>query len=462
MFKVIKSLFLRNIISITACVCGVVVLILASNAQAAKPGFSCQIQSPANGSTFPAGATVDFQGKVSNGTTPYAIHWAFGDGNTFDETGTKKASTSTPSNTYPSPASDTQYQVTLDATDDNGNGVPCAQQSITITIQAGGGGNCVRNAPTFSMGADQAIDANDGSAVYTLSVTNNDTAACANTLFSLANSDTGDTGSFDPSSLSAPSVSVAPGATDTTVTLTVTGNGTGAGGDALTSTVTVSDNTDHNGQDQSDSVTTTIANNTPIARGDTYATPAVGPSGGSKQLDVAASRVSGVLYNDFGGEPPLTAQLVSGPANAASFTLNADGSFTYTPDATLADNDNDSFTYIAVDSLGVQSDPATVNINILSDQPDYKIMMNYELGMHCTGFEFAYCCVLPPYNSILAQVVKPQATSNPDSGDDFPRLLEGSHEVGTDGLGRPTVVQAGALDGNGDYQTYMLEYFHDA
>ena len=40
--------------------------------------------------------------------------------------------------------------------------------------------------------------------------------------------------------------------------------------------------------------------------------------------------------------------------------------------------------------------------------------MNYELGMHCTGFEFAYCCVLPPYNSILAQVVKPQTPG--DSG----------------------------------------------
>ena len=36
----------------------------------------------------------------------------------------------------------------------------------------------------------------------------------------------------------------------------------------------------------------------------------------------------------------------------------------------------------------------------------FNIMMNYELGMHCTGFEFSYCCVLPPYNSILAQVVK--------------------------------------------------------
>jgi len=37
---------------------------------------------------------------------------------------------------------------------------------------------------------------------------------------------------------------------------------------------------------------------------------------------------------------------------------------------------------------------------------DYLILINYELGMHCTGFDLAYCCVLPPYNSIQAQVVK--------------------------------------------------------
>lgn len=37
---------------------------------------------------------------------------------------------------------------------------------------------------------------------------------------------------------------------------------------------------------------------------------------------------------------------------------------------------------------------------------DYVILINYELGMHCTGFDLSYCCILPPYNSILAQVVK--------------------------------------------------------
>ena len=37
---------------------------------------------------------------------------------------------------------------------------------------------------------------------------------------------------------------------------------------------------------------------------------------------------------------------------------------------------------------------------------DYNIFINYELGMHCVGFEMSYCCVIPPYNSIQAQVVK--------------------------------------------------------
>lgn len=27
---------------------------------------------------------------------------------------------------------------------------------------------------------------------------------------------------------------------------------------------------------------------------------------------------------------------------------------------------------------------------------DYNITISYELGMHCTGFDFSYCCVLPP------------------------------------------------------------------
>lgn len=30
----------------------------------------------------------------------------------------------------------------------------------------------------------------------------------------------------------------------------------------------------------------------------------------------------------------------------------------------------------------------------------YNIFINYELGMHCVGFDISYCWVIPPYNSI--------------------------------------------------------------
>ncbi len=36
----------------------------------------------------------------------------------------------------------------------------------------------------------------------------------------------------------------------------------------------------------------------------------------------------------------------------------------------------------------------------------YNIFTNYELGMHCVGFDMSYCCVIPPYNSIQAQAVR--------------------------------------------------------
>ncbi|EGV51189.1 hypothetical protein [Candidatus Endoriftia persephone] len=50
---------------------------------------------------------------------------------------------------------------------------------------------------------------------------------------------------------------------------------------------------------------------------------------------------------------------------------------------------------------------------------DYNITINYELGMHCTGFDFTYCCVLPPYNSIQSQVIK-TATGKKK----YPEMLE--------------------------------------
>ncbi len=108
----------------------------------------------------------------------------------------------------------------------------------------------------------------------------------------------------------------------------------------------------------------------------------------------------------------------------------------------------------------------TVNLSVqtglqvnTTTQNKFNIMMNYELGMHCTGFEFAYCCVLPPYNSIIAQVAR---TDKGNNDSDFPMLLEGDPNVGLDALGRETVLREPQLDGNGNFNKYVLRYWHEA
>ncbi|HKJ77626.1 MAG TPA: hypothetical protein VKA64_10530 [Gammaproteobacteria bacterium] len=72
---------------------------------------------------------------------------------------------------------------------------------------------------------------------------------------------------------------------------------------------------------------------------------------------------------------------------------------------------------------------------------DYNITINYELGMHCTGFDFSYCCVLPPYNSVQSQVIK---TAEDES--EYPEVLEADPDD-------PTVL----LDGR---KRMKLEYGH--
>lgn len=69
----------------------------------------------------------------------------------------------------------------------------------------------------------------------------------------------------------------------------------------------------------------------------------------------------GVLNNDSDPESsPLSVSLVSGPAHAASFTLNADGSFQYTHNG--SETTADSFTYRVSD--GIATSTATVNLTI--------------------------------------------------------------------------------------------------
>lgn len=69
----------------------------------------------------------------------------------------------------------------------------------------------------------------------------------------------------------------------------------------------------------------------------------------------------GVLGNDPVASD-LTAALVSGPSHAASFTLNPDGSFSYTPSPGFVGTD--SFTYEAKGAGGGTSAPTTVTLNV--------------------------------------------------------------------------------------------------
>jgi hypothetical protein len=71
----------------------------------------------------------------------------------------------------------------------------------------------------------------------------------------------------------------------------------------------------------------------------------------------------------------------------------------------------------------MEKGPSGKRVSLLDPQNPYVIFINYELGMHCVGFDITYCCVIPPYNSIQAQVVK---TSE---GGKLPRLLSPDDRV---------------------------------
>lgn len=70
----------------------------------------------------------------------------------------------------------------------------------------------------------------------------------------------------------------------------------------------------------------------------------------------------GLLRNDSdGNEDVITPILLSGPYNG-TLQLNADGSFTYTPEADF--EGDDSFTYVIEDAEGAYSEPAKVTLTV--------------------------------------------------------------------------------------------------
>ena len=111
----------------------------------------------------------------------------------------------------------------------------------------------------------------------------------------------------------------------------------------------------NDGRSQSGTVTVSIAvaPGTPVANADSYAATA----GGTLSIPAA----SGVLANDATPNgTPLSAVVATGPSHG-TLTLNADGSFSYTPTAGYVGAD--SFSYRATDGAA-QSAPVTVSIAV--------------------------------------------------------------------------------------------------
>jgi VCBS repeat-containing protein len=125
----------------------------------------------------------------------------------------------------------------------------------------------------------------------------------------------------------------------------------------------------------------TGVNDAPVAINDSYSTFE------DTALSISAP---GLLENDTDPDGnSLTALLVTGPANG-TFTLNAEGAFTYTPSAHF--NGTDSFTYRASDGLAV-SNIATVNLTVtpVNDPPvadagpDQSVLLNETVTLNGAG-----------------------------------------------------------------------------
>ena len=95
---------------------------------------------------------------------------------------------------------------------------------------------------------------------------------------------------------------------------------------SLTASPTVITDNDGQTSDATVSITITpVSDQTPVANADTIT---VAEGGTATLLDGGASSV---LANDTGlGDTPVTVSLVTGPTQSSAFTLNADGTFSYT------------------------------------------------------------------------------------------------------------------------------------
>ncbi|MFQ6026036.1 MAG: LamG-like jellyroll fold domain-containing protein [Dehalococcoidia bacterium] len=159
------------------------------------------------------------------------------------------------------------------------------------------------------------------------------------------------------------------------------------------------------------------SNNPPVALNDAYNV--------DEDSSLSVTSASGVLFNDTDQDgDPLTALLATGPSSGI-LALNANGSFTYTPDADFSGSD--SFTYQANDG-GANSYLATVGltVNPINDAPvahDQDVVTVEDLPVALAlagsdvdaGASLSFTVLSSPGNGTL-QGSAPNLTYTPDPG----------------------------------------------
>jgi VCBS repeat-containing protein len=315
----------------------------------------------ANG-TITVGSTAGLNSNSGNGTGNVTI------------TGTISALNTALEGTVFTPAADFNGTTSVDVTvDDNGNtgagGALQANASVSITV------NAVNDAPvitrpatattnedtpfTFSAGnvisiAD--VDAGTGNETVTLSVSNGTLTLAGTTNLTVSGDGTNSitaAGTLADLNNALNGLVYAPSANyngPDTLSIGVNDQGNSGSGGPLTDAKSVA-------------ITVNPVNDAPVAVADNYST--------NEDTPLTVNAASGVLANDTDidtAHSSLTAVQVSGPSHASSFTLNNDGSFSYTPSADF--NGSDSFTYKANDgSLDSNTVTVTITVNAVNDAP---------------------------------------------------------------------------------------------
>jgi hypothetical protein len=172
--------------------------------------------------------------------------------------------------------------------------------------------------------------------------------------------------------------------------------------------------TDTTGRFVSDSfvLTVTPVNDPPVANPDFYATPQGVTLVTTDPLGIltATTLDDGVLANDKDPEgDAMTASIVTNPTRG-TVTLNANGTFTYTPGPTALFGATDTFTYRAIDAFGAASPQTTVTITIGRAPPPAYQNPSQRWDVNADGF------ISPIDVLILVNLLNSRGSSIPVAG----------------------------------------------